>query len=169
MRCAALLLFASCSVGPPLAVPAYRADDPVVNQGGFVNQVRLVEVEREGTSYILMAWAVGDTMTLGAMVRGPYAGDAVWRVGSYGFRVALNDREDAPAVVDVSAPSGTGLTAQAAGFQGFRWVNVDVDRATWFRDGKADLALEFVPTVGEPIVLPDEGRAYEARLVERSP
>lgn len=169
MRSAALLLLASCSVpGPPLEVPAYQADDPVVNQGGFVNQVRLAEVERAGTSYILMAFAVGERMTLGAMVQGPFTGDAVWRVGSYGFRVSFDTGQTR--VVDLSAPAGTAdLVAQTAGFRDFRWVNVDVDRAGWFPGGEADLALEFLPSGGKPIVLPDEGWAYDARLVERSP
>lgn len=165
-----IFLLASCSVsGPPLVVPAYRADDPVVNQGGFVNQVRLAEVKDEATSYILMAWAVGDTMTLGAMVQGPFAGDAIWRVGSYGFRVSFDTEQD-PQVLDLSAPPGNvDLVAQTAGFRGFRWVNVEVDRAGWFPDGEADLALEFCPTGGQPIVLPDAGWAYAAHLVEKSP
>ena len=75
-----LWLAAACASHPavpltPLEIPSYPADDPRTETGGFVREVRLVEVESDATNYILMAWRTGEILTLGAMTQGPFEGD----------------------------------------------------------------------------------------------
>lgn len=171
-----ILASAACSsvpaeppLGPDLPVPVFAADDPRVAQPGFVGHTQRVDRDRDGVRHSLFTFAVGDTLSLGAMVDGPFRGELRWRVGTR--RLALPfDTDDAlrdvPVTVD-AALSSSGLVAQGAEFRGTTWLVVELPLRDWLGDGAA-LQLEFAPDLSPPLVLPAGGRPFAARPVQGS-
>ena len=154
------------SPGPAAAIPTFAAGDARVNTPGFVAQTLRLNQERDGVRYTLMAFAVGDTLTLGAMVKGSFRGTVRWTVGSRRLELPFDTAKpgaDAKATVDGAASS---LVGKGAEFRGTAWTNVELPLADWLHDGTA-LRLEFAPTEGQPLALPDAGHHFVAQLEHR--
>jgi hypothetical protein len=66
------------SADESLTVPHFAVDDPRVNTAGFVAQTTRINRDVDGTTFTLMIFAVGDVVTLGAMVNGDFEGAAEW-------------------------------------------------------------------------------------------
>ena len=165
------LLSAACASPPanPLEVPSYAADDPRPQQGGFVRDVRLEEVEQDETKYILMAWRVGDVLTLGAMTQGPFVGHVRWSLDDALLDfdvVAKPASQDVPVRV-TGAPAAAGpLRGETAGFRDYRWTNIDLASPVWLSDDQCALSVTFEAADGAVVTLPDRG-AYAVRMIER--
>lgn len=165
------LLSAACASPPanPLEVPSYAADDPRPQQGGFVRDVRLEEVERDETKYILMAWRVGDVLTLGAMTQGPFVGHVRWSLDDALFDfdvVAKPASQDVPVRV-TGAPAAAGpLRGETAGFRDYRWTNIDLASPVWLSNDQCALSVTFEAADGAVVTLPDRG-AYAVRMIQR--
>ena len=152
----------------PLSIPSYRADDPRPQTGGFVREVRLAETIVGETKFILMAFRVGDTLTLGAMTEGPFEGTARFRLGEHELGFEFAPEHGDVAVETTNPPAGVERPiGQQAGFKGFRWVNVDLDSDAWLPDGAARLDLRFTDRAGRVTSLPTTGSAFAARLDPR--
>jgi hypothetical protein len=148
------------SGAPTLTVPHFSADDPRVGTAGFVGQTtRLSFVEGE-TTYTLMAFAVGDVLTLGAMVEGPFDGTAEWRVGGRSFSVPVTRANRGSDEVPVT---GAEVTGRHGGFRDFDWVNVEVPLDDWLPDGTV-VGLSF-RAGGRSITLPEGGGVYASEVV----
>lgn len=169
-----VLVLAGCAAtawsgGAPLDVPSYAADDPRPRTGGFVRDVQLAETERDGDRFILMAFEVGTTLTLGAMVEGDFEGDVVWRLNDAKLTLRLASKQP-PAGVSVTVeegPSGVEVpVGQQAGFRGYRWVNIELDSARWLPGRIGALSLTFEPEQGDAVRLPVDEHVFAARLVE---
>ncbi|MEM7204045.1 MAG: PQQ-binding-like beta-propeller repeat protein [Planctomycetota bacterium] len=155
--------------GPVLEIPSYAADDPRPKSGGFVREVRLAEVERDGTKYILMAWEVGEVLTLGAMTQGPFEGDVDWRLDDahVRFAVTTEPRSGKVAVVAKHASAGASpLEGRKAGVGDYRWTNVDLPSPLWFARRRGAVSLTFRAKDGAVVTLPQNG-SYAARMVAR--
>ncbi len=137
--------------GDELTVPHFSADDPSVNTGGFVARTTRVVRDVGDTSFTLMAFAVGSTATLGAMVNGPFEGTATWTVGERTFSVPLSRSNRGMAV------SVDGVAADGAhgGFDSWDWVNVDLPVDGWLPDG-TEVRVDFVGD-GRTVSIPAEG------------
>jgi hypothetical protein len=174
-RCVVLLpLLAACAAtdpgatrtGPELPVPVFAAGDSRVGQAGFVGETLRLHKEEDGVRYTLMAFAVGDTLTLGAMVRGAFRGEVIWRVGDRTLRVPFDSGSPAQeATVQVMGAAGP-LVAHGAQFRGTSWTNVEVPVASWIAEG-TPVQLTFSPQGGAAHVLPDAGFHYVARLAPK--
>jgi hypothetical protein len=152
--------------GPELPVPVFAAGDPRVGQAGFVGETLRLHREDDGVRCTLMVFAVGDTLTLGAMVRGAFRGEVRWRVGGRTLRVPFDAGAPAKdAEVAVAGAPGP-LVAHGAQFRGTSWTNIEVPLAEWLADG-TPVQLEFAPEAGSPRVLPDAGFHYVARLAPK--
>ena len=151
--------------GPPLQIPAFAANDPRVGQRGFVGETLRVHKEVEGTTFTLMAFAVGDTLTLGAMVKGSFRGTVHWTVGARELRVPFDAAAPVKSPVEVKG-SDARLVAEGAGFRGTSWTNIELPRAEWLPDG-TPLQLEFLPENGAAVVLPDRDASYVAHYAQR--
>jgi len=151
----------------PLEVPTYAADDPRPNSGGFVREVRLVDVERGGTKYTLMAFRVGDVLTLGAMTEGPFVGEVEWQLGAHRlrFEVATEPRSGR-VLVAVEPVQAAQLHGDKAGFGAYSWTNIELPAPDWWPDGGRSLQLTFEPATGDAVRLPADG-AYAAQFVAR--
>lgn len=150
-------------------MPSYPANDPRTQTGGFVRDVRLVEVEDGDTTYTLMAFEVGGTLTLGAMTKGPFEGTAEWQLGAAGLvvRFAAEPRSGIVPVATRNAPAGTAeLDGEKAGFRTFQWINVDVDSSRWLPTQPAALSLTFASRDGKRVRLPESG-VYAAQTVAK--
>ncbi|MEO6593630.1 MAG: hypothetical protein ABIP94_02630 [Planctomycetota bacterium] len=154
-------------VGPDAPVPVFAAGDARVETPGFVAETLRLHHERDGIRYTLMAFDVGEKLTLGAMVRGKFAGQVHWQVGdrrlSFPFDTESVGRDIA--VTDSGDPERQ-LVGQSASFRGTAWVNVELPLADWVVDGTS-LQLTFAPHTGAKLALPDEGHHYVLRLVSR--
>lgn len=153
--------------GPVAAIPVFAADDARVGAAGFVGETLRLSEEHDGVRYTLMAFVVGDRLTLGAMVKGSFRGTVRWTVGRR--TLALPFDSAAPgAEVDVVA-TGAGdarLVAQGAAFRGTAWSNVELPTAEWIAAG-TPLALAFERAVGGAVILPDPGHHYVVNLEPR--
>jgi len=113
-----------------------------------------------------MAFAVGDTLRLGAMVKGSFRGTVRWAVGGRNLALPFDTATpgaDAKVAVDGATSTFVGKGAE---FRGTAWVDVELPLADWLRDG-TPLQLEFAPEHGATQVLPDAGLHYVARLERR--
>lgn len=147
---------------PALTVPRFAHDDPRVNTAGFVGQTTRMSRIVDGTTYTLMIFAVGDVLTLGAMVEGPFDGTAEWRVGDRSFVVPVTRDDRGRDVVPVT---GENLVGRHGGFDEFDWVNVEVPLAEWLPDG-TPVALAF-RSGSLDVALPEGARAYVSELAIR--
>jgi hypothetical protein len=109
-----------------------------------------------------MAFAVGDALTLGAMVNGTFEGVATWNVDDRTFQVPLSRANRGRGDVRVT---GQPLTGEHGGFAAFDWVNVDVPLGEWLQDGtRVRLAFR---SEGIDLALPDHDGWFRSALVER--
>jgi hypothetical protein len=150
------------TAGPAANIPVFAAEDPAVNTPGFVAKTLRLSVERFDTRYTMMAYVVGDKLTLGAMAKGPFRGKVHWLVGSRKLSVAFDAAAPGKvAKVDVSGDKAT-LAAAGAAFDGTAWTNIEMP-ANWVADG-TPLQLTFTPDTGVPIVLPEAEARYVVKL-----
>ncbi len=157
---------ASTRRGPDAAVPMFAADDERVNTAGFISETLRLHEERDGVRHTLMAFVVGDTLSLGAMVKGEFHGLVRWKVGGRRFSLPFDTVGPMdPVPITVEAGPSAAMAGHGASFRGTTWVNVDVPIADWVEDGTA-LQLVFLPRVGAPLFLPDDGYHYRVKLVQ---
>ena len=155
------------SPGPKVEIPHFAAGDPRVNTAGFVRETMRLQVVRGDQTHTLMAFVVGETLTLGAMVEGDFRGLVRWKVGGRRLSFAMNTAgslEDVPVEIegDSTTPAPTG---QGASFRGTTWINIELPLIDWLSEG-TPLQLVFFPEIGEdPLFLPDDGYHYEVALV----
>lgn len=155
--------------GAPAAIPVFRADDSRIGTAGFVQQTLRIHAEHDGVRYTLMAFAVGDTLTLGAMVRGSFRGEVRMQVGAHDLRWPF-DVEHPPQEVDIAVDGGRGASriGHGASFRGTAWVNVELPLSAWLRDGDP-LHLEFLRDDGTHVDLPSADQHYVTRFEPRAP
>ena len=169
-----LWLAAACASHPavpltPLEIPSYPADDPRTETGGFVREVRLVEVESDATNYILMAWRTGEILTLGAMTQGPFEGDVRWSINGavLDFTAELKPASQHVVVRATGAPpAAADAFGETAGFRDYRWTNIELKAPLWITGDECSLTLTFQPKTGSRVSLPTDG-VFAARLVAR--
>lgn len=145
-----------------LVVPQFAVDNPLIGTPGFVAHTTRINRPVEGTTFTLMAFAIGDVLTLGAMVEGPFDGTAHWTVGERTFSVPV--RRSNRGTTDV-AVSGQALVGQHGGFNAFDWVNVEVPIDEWLPNGTR-VRLEF-EAADARVVLPHDGGWFDAVVAPR--
>lgn len=153
---------AATTTGPVASIPVFAADNPAVETPGFVAQTLRLSVEKFDTRYTLMAFVVGDELTLGAMCKGPFRGKVHWVVGGRKLAVAFDTANPGQeAQVEVMGDKAR-LKAEGAATADTAWTNIAVP-AKWVANGTA-LQLQFTPDSGVPIVLPDAESHYVVQL-----
>ena len=136
---------------PRLDVPHFRKDDARVSTAGFFGHTTRINRTVGDTTYTLMIFAVGDMLTLGAMVKGEFGGTARWTVGERALAIPLYQRNRGRTDVPTEGAERSG---QHAGFGDFDWVNVDVPLREWLTRG-TPVRLEFHAEGAGPVVLPE--------------
>lgn len=152
--------------GPHAEIPVFAADDARVATPGFVQQTLRLRSEQGAVTYTLMAFVVGETATLGAMVKGAFSGRVHWTLADHRLDLAFDAASpgaEVPVTIDGSVDGAR--TAKGAAFRGTAWTNVEVP-AGWLVDG-APLALQFEPAAGPAIDMPGGGAHYVVQLVRR--
>ncbi len=147
----------------PLVVPHFAAEDPRVGTAGFVRETTRVNETRGETTFTLMVFAVGDRLTLGAMVRGQYNGTAVWAVGDRSFSVPLDRSNRGRTDIAVDGVPGGG---RHGGFDDYDWVNVEVPLAVWLSDGTR-VRLTYEVPGADVVVIPGPDRWFRAIMSAR--
>ena len=149
--------FRETLVRPDLTVPSFAEDDERVETAGFVRETRRVSRTRtmpqpdgpDATAveetFILMAFAVGDVLTLGAMTRQPFAGTVHLELGaarlSFDWDTETRDAVSV-AVAGSEALAALSLKGQRASFRGTHWVNLELPVAdAWTGDAVPLLSL----------------------------
>jgi pimeloyl-ACP methyl ester carboxylesterase len=162
--------FAETLSRPDLRIPHFSEDDPRANTAGFVRQtLRLVRKlpAADGTEpqFTLMAFAIGETLTLGAMVHQDFAGLVGWEIGetTLGFDWDTKDQGPVPVRVEGAELEAVG---QRGSFRGIHWVNVELPLSMLGDDGTA-LRLRFSSPDGPNLALPSGTEAFAARLSSR--
>jgi hypothetical protein len=149
---------------PPAVIPVFASDDARVGTAGFVGSTLRLHEERGGARYTLMAFAVGDVVTLGAMVRDAvFRGRVRWRVGARVLEFPFDTESPGDAGPVTLDGARSEFAAKGAAFRTTKWANVDLP-AAWF-DGGTGLQLRFVAEGGEVAVLPVTADCYRATLV----
>ena len=164
-----LMLVGACaSHAPQILIPQFSASDPRVQTAGFVGETLRLHRDVDGQRYTLMAFVVGDTLTLGAMVKGAFAGDLSWKLGARTLRMPFDTKGKLRAVVvRVEPGESQPVQAEGASFRGITWLNVEVP-AAWLGAADTELRLVFSPAAGSPIALPEAGGSYRATLGQMS-
>ncbi|MEM8709305.1 MAG: hypothetical protein AAGG01_00020 [Planctomycetota bacterium] len=156
---------AATIAGPDAIVPRFSADDPRVQTAGFVGKTLRLNQEVDETTYTLMAFIVGDTATLGAMVKGSFQGEIRWCIGTSTMTFEM-DTEASLSGIEVTVegpPLGNATVGEGASFRGISWINVDLP-AEALGEG-TPLQLTFHPQASDtPIVLPQENTYYVTRV-----
>ena len=167
----ALLLITACATsGVPIEVPQFGPDDPRVDSAGFIGHTLQLSKTIGATKYTLMAFRVGDTVTLGAMVEGPFDGQVEWHVhgSSLGLPFPAEPTElDPVAEVTGGPPSAEPVVGRRRSFRAFSWINIELPLAAWMPVSPTAIRLTFRPRIGSPIVLPDTGVSYDATFTPR--
>ena len=163
---------AACATPPPtLRVPHFNANDPRVTTAGFVGETLRISQRHGSTDYTLMAFAVGDTLTLGAMVKGEFRGEVRWLVDDKHLSFAMDTvqvrRETSVAVTggdSTDAGDAETVTGQGAEFRGTSWVNVELPVSLWMTTPGTALRLEFAADAADLVSLPARDGVYAAQL-----
>ncbi len=165
---ALLLLSSACSTGPELLVPQFTAEDERVGTAGFVRETTRINRDLDGVTYTLMIFAVGEKLTLGAMVKGEFEGTAHWRVGERRLSLPFSRDNRGGATVRVeSALPMEELNGEHAGFDDFDWVNVDVPLGEWLPAPGTAVSLAFAKEDGFEVRLPARGKTFSSALEKR--
>lgn len=153
--------------GPVADIPVFASDDPRVGTAGFVGQTLRLTQQHEGITYTLMSFVVGDTLTLGAMVKGTFAGDVRWSMGQRQLKFPFHTAAaQTGTFASVSDNPTAKIEGQGATFRGTAWMNFDLPLASWISNG-APLQLTFVSHDGANVTLPDTGHHYVVQLTPR--
>jgi pimeloyl-ACP methyl ester carboxylesterase len=156
---------------PALAIPRFAADDPAVETAGFVARTLRVSRQRvvgDATqTFVLMVFAVGDTLTVGAMTKQAFAGVVRVELGEQAFEGEWDTSAKEPVAFTAADDEAPALEGQPGSFRGTSWVNVELPLAEWMPEGDASLRLTFLPQDGEPIALPGGEAPFRAYLAER--
>ncbi len=173
---ASLWIGAGCSSPPPPSgvetpapaiahIPRFAADDPRIETAGFVGLTLRKHHDAGDRRFTMMAFAVDDTLTLGAMVRGSYRGNVRWVVAGRAMTFRFDtDTETRETPVAVDAGATKQLTGRGATFRGTMWINVEVPKE-WLPPG-GFLKLEFQEDDGPRVALPKLGASYRATYVK---
>ncbi|MFN0059201.1 MAG: alpha/beta fold hydrolase [Planctomycetota bacterium] len=152
-----------------VCIPRFAGDDPRIKEPGFVQSTVRIERSVAGRAHTLMAFAVGDTVTLGAMVRGEFVGTA--RLVVDGARIDLRFNTQAPAKEPIPAviTGRENVTAagQQAHFRETHWITVELSAKEWFAKAQTALALELIPERGDTVRLPIGTGTYGCEFVDR--
>jgi len=136
-----------------LAVPQWKEDDP--QRPDFVRDGQWPARKVAAVTAHLMAWAVGDTLNVGAMVDGPFKGS---------LRFEIDGRSGMEIPLDNEAPETQG---------GSPWFTGKADGRTWVRlslpgaKERKRLCLTLVPGEGKPVRLPGGAGSFALRLQPR--
>ncbi|MEM7308111.1 MAG: hypothetical protein AAF682_15640 [Planctomycetota bacterium] len=166
-------LLSACAAAPapapvPIEVPHFAADAPEVREAGFVGQTLRLRKTVGANEYILMAFRVGEVVTLGAMLQGSFDGDVRFAVGAAELVLPFPDESpgrESPARVARGPAGHAPIVGQRASFRGTRWINVDLDASLWFPEPGTPVQLTFLPYSGENVALPEEGAPYAVAFV----
>ncbi len=112
-----------------------------------------------------MAFAVGETLTLGAMVHQQFRGDVRWEIGNTALSFRWDTGSEGPVPVQVEDleldPVG-----QRGSFRGIHWVNVELPLSLMGEDG-TPLRLRFAPSQRPGVDLPGGAEPFAARFSDR--
>ena len=151
---------------PWLRVPQFAKDDERVETAGFVRLTQRVDRHQGEGRFSLMAFAVGDRITLGAMVKGAdFKGKLRFRINkvsaTFDFDSEKPSKEPIPGMMKGSID--TKLVGEQASFRGVHWITVEFAKSDLWTTSFPSLALDFLPSKGEALSLPATG-TYSARL-----
>ena len=63
----------------------------------------------------------------------------------------------------MTTPDGGELQGGRAAFRGWEWITIELERARWFAETPMRLGLEFRPTGGSAVRVPEAG-VFAARI-----
>ncbi len=156
---------------PDLRIPMFPADDERVSTAGFVTQTlrvhKRVPAAGDGdlNQFTLMAFAVGDTLTLGAMTYQEFQGDVLWEIAdtTVSFSFDTNVRGMVPVRIGGAKPEEIG---QFGSFRGIHWVNVELPLPIPDENGIL-LRLRFQPGRGDTVAIPGGPAPFAAAFTDR--
>lgn len=156
---------------PDLRIPMFPADNERVSTAGFVSQTLRVHqrVPAAGDGdlhqFTLTAFAVGDTLTLGAMTYQEFQGTVRWEIGdtTVSFSFDTNVRGMVPVRIGGAEPEEIG---QFGSFRGIHWVNVELPLPI-AGENIVPLRLLFEPDRGDTVALPGGPAPFAAAFSDR--
>lgn len=153
-----------------LSVPVFSEED--AGGAGFFRSILNVGRNLEGEVHCsLNAFAVGDTLTLGPMVKGgKFKGEVSIRVGDRELVFPFDtEAEGRTATVQVNGGESAGnLEGRRAGTSdGTRWTHVEVPLADWMPADGTKVTVEFRAEGGKAIQIPAAGTSFVARPLTR--
>ena len=153
-----------------LAVPSFTKDDKRIDTAGFVRLTRRVSWTKDKATWTLMAFRVGDVVTLGAMVKGAdFSGQVRFSLGETAVEVPFDTKvkpKDKVAARTVGQKDAK-VTAQQASFRGTHWINAELKVNDWFTKRPMPLVVEFLPKSGEPVRLPGASASFAVTFVAK--
>jgi hypothetical protein len=130
-------------------IPRFAAGESRVAKPDLGGDLFRIDRDVAGQKFTLLAVAVGNTLTVGARVKGSFAGNVTWRVGNHQLKFVLGARQP-PAEIPIEVMgelAGSNFVGRATGSQSFRQVDIDLPLDT-LTNGNGALQVRFIPGDG---------------------
>lgn len=162
---------------PDLAIPRFAEEDERVGTAGFFARTlrtgRLdapspldAEVSPPPAHRRLMAFAVGDTLTLGALTDREFEGQVEFQVGKMSFELPWNTSgAQGPIPARSKGSIDTKAQGQPGSFRGQHWVNIELPLEDVLPGAQGPLRLLWKPSQGATLALPGGPEPFHARTV----
>jgi hypothetical protein len=154
---------------PVLRIPAFQTGDERTSTPGFIHLTcrvaRTSVVDGKPTRFTLLAFVVGDTLTLGAMTDGTFVGDVAWAIGKVTISMPWDSSGSRPVEGTVHGNKDLQVTGKPASFRGTSWINIELPKALVMPEDETTLRLELRARGAAIVRLPGGEHPFTARLL----
>lgn len=126
-------------------IPRFATGESRVAQPDLGGDLFRIDRDVADQKFTLLAVAVGNTLTVGARVKGSFAGNVIWHVGNRQLKFVLGARQ-LPAEIPIEVMgelAGSNLVGRATESQGLRQVDIDLPLDTLTK-GNGALQVRFL-------------------------
>lgn len=127
---------------PVLVVPSFKKEDPRTKTAGFVAETVRVSRIVKNDRFILMAFSVGDKVTLGCMVYQPFDGEVQLEIGQRILRVPFSTSNKQRRIDVWEGSEKMDFQGGVGRVRKIVWFTMEMEKKKWFKDSTS-LSITF--------------------------